>query len=107
MQDNLYPVGVESANVLRPAADWKANRQRYILITHGAHLLDTAELPPHQFVNLRRVKQAKELPQAGADLSLAEVALSAGFSDQSQFCRRFKRLVGVTPGQFRTPARIA
>ena len=32
---------------------------------------------------------------------LAEVALHAGFSDQSQFCRHFKRLVGVTPGQFR------
>jgi predicted dehydrogenase len=42
MQDNLYPVPVESANVKRPAGDWKANRQRYILITHGVHLLDTA-----------------------------------------------------------------
>ena len=29
------------------------------------------------------------------------------FSDQSQFSRHFKRLIGVTPGQFRTPARIA
>jgi AraC family transcriptional regulator len=64
-------------------------------------------LPPHQFVILRRVERAKELLQAGADLSLAEVALRAGFSDQSQFARHFKRLVGVTPGQFRTPARIA
>ena len=45
--------------------------------------------------------------QAGTDLSLAEVALHAGFSDQSQFCHHFKRLIGVTPGQFRTPARIA
>jgi AraC family transcriptional regulator len=41
------------------------------------------------------------------DLTLAEVAAHAGFSDQSQFCRHFKRLVGATPGQFRTPARIA
>jgi predicted dehydrogenase len=42
MQDNLYPVPVESGNVKRPAGDWKADRQRYLLLTHGAHLLDTA-----------------------------------------------------------------
>ena len=55
----------------------------------------------------RRIERAKQLLQAGTDLSLAEVALRAGFSDQSQFSRHFKRLVGVTPGRFRTPARIA
>jgi AraC family transcriptional regulator len=64
-------------------------------------------LPPHQYAILRRVERAKQLLQAGTDLSLAEVALRAGFSDQSVFSRHFKRLVGVTPGQFRTPARIA
>jgi predicted dehydrogenase len=42
MQDNLYPVPVESANVGRPPGDWKADRQRYLLLTHGVHLLDTA-----------------------------------------------------------------
>jgi hypothetical protein len=31
----------------------------------------------------------------------------AGFADQSQFSRHSKRLVGVTSGQFRAPARIA
>ena len=30
-----------------------------------------------------------------------------GFSDQSQFSRHYKRLAGVTPGQFRRHARIA
>jgi AraC-like DNA-binding protein len=40
-------------------------------------------------------------------VSLAEVAAGAGFSDQSQFARHFKRLVGVTPGQFRMAARGA
>jgi AraC-like DNA-binding protein len=29
--------------------------------------------------------------------STVEVAAQAGFSDQSQFSRHFKRLVGVTP----------
>ena len=64
-------------------------------------------LPPHQYVIARRVERAKQLLQTGGDLSLAEVAARAGFSDQSQFSHHFKRLVGVTPGQFRTPARIA
>jgi AraC family transcriptional regulator len=63
-------------------------------------------LPPHQYVILRRVERAKQFLQGG-DLSLAQVAARAGFSDQSQFSYHFKRLVGVTPGQFRTPARIA
>ena len=64
-------------------------------------------LPPHQYVILRRVERARQLLQAGTGLSLAEVAAHAGFSDQSQFSRHFKRLVGVTSGQFRTPARSA
>jgi AraC family transcriptional regulator len=64
-------------------------------------------LPPHQYVIMRRVERAQQLLQAGTDLSLAEVAAHAGFSDQSQFTHHFKRLVGVTPAQFRTPATIA
>ena len=64
-------------------------------------------LAPHQYVIARRVERAKHLLQAGTDLSLIEVAACAGFSDQSQFSHHFKRLVGVTPGQFRKPARTA
>jgi AraC family transcriptional regulator len=63
-------------------------------------------LPPHQYVIARRVERAKQLLQRGTDVSLAEMAAGIGFSDQSQFCHHFKRLVGVTPGQFRMPARI-
>ena len=64
-------------------------------------------LPPHQYVIMRRVERAKDLLRAGTDLSLAEVAARAGFYDQSQFSHHFKRLVGVTPSQFRTTSRIA
>jgi AraC family transcriptional regulator len=62
-------------------------------------------LPPHQYVIARRVERAKELLQGAGDLSLAEVAAHVGFSDQSQFSHHFKRLLGVTPGQFRTRVR--
>jgi len=64
-------------------------------------------LPPHKYVITRRVERAKHLLRAGTDSSLAEVAARAGFYDQSQFSHHFKRLVGVTPSQFRTPSRIA
>jgi AraC family transcriptional regulator len=83
-------------------------RAAHLSVYHFARQFKAATgLPPHQFVIARRVERARQLLQAGTDLSLAEVALRAGFSDQSQFTHHFKRLVGVTPGQFRMPARIA
>ncbi len=72
---------------------------------HFARQFKTATgLPPHEYVIARRVERAKQFLRCG-DLSLAEVAAQAGFADQSQFSRHFKRLVGVTPGQFRMSAR--
>ena len=57
-------------------------------------------LPPHQYVIARRIERAKQLLQEGGGLTLAQVAAQAGFSNQSHFSHHFKRLVGVTPGQF-------
>jgi AraC family transcriptional regulator len=62
---------------------------------------------PHQYVIARRVERAQQLLQQDLDLSLAEIAACAGFSDQSQFSHHFKRLIGVTPRQFRRSTRIA
>ncbi|MDJ0742612.1 MAG: helix-turn-helix domain-containing protein [Xenococcaceae cyanobacterium MO_167.B27] len=33
-------------------------------------------------------------------MSIADVAAETGFSDQSHLHRYFKRIVGVTPGQY-------
>jgi AraC family transcriptional regulator len=75
---------------------------------HFARQFRTATgLPPHQYVIARRVERAKELLQVGTNLSLTEVATCAGFSDQSHFSHHFRRLVGITPGQFRMSARMA
>jgi AraC family transcriptional regulator len=62
---------------------------------------------PHQYVIARRVQRAQQLLQFEGDLSLAQIAVSAGFSDQSHFSLHFKRAVGITPAQFRKSARIA
>ena len=64
-------------------------------------------VPPHQYVIARRVERAQQLLQPDGDVCLAEIAARAGFSDQSQLSQHFKRLVGVTPRQFRISARIA
>lgn len=63
-------------------------------------------MPPHQYVVARRIERAQQLLRE-SDLSLADVAASVGFSDQSQFTGHFKHVLGVTPRQFRTSARIA
>jgi AraC-like DNA-binding protein len=55
---------------------------------------------PHLFVLQRRLAKAQELLKDHR-LSLSEVALSVGFADQSHFARRFRELVGISPGHFR------
>ena len=64
-------------------------------------------LPPHQYVISRRIERAQHLLRINRELSLAEVADRAGFADQSHFCLYFKRIVGITPGQFRISARTS
>jgi AraC-like DNA-binding protein len=61
----------------------------------------TTGLPPYRYVIGRRIERAKQVLQSGRDISLAQVALQAGFSDQSQFSHHFRRFIGVTPGEFR------
>lgn len=55
-------------------------------------------LPPHAYLNHVRVRQAKKRILEGH--SLIDAALATGFSDQSHLNRHFKKLVGVTPGQY-------
>src|SRR5260221_451499 len=62
-------------------------------------------LPPHQFLITRRVERAQQILLGRGKLSLAEVAIGVGFSDQSQLCFHFKRVVGVTPERFRASAK--
>lgn len=51
------------------------------------------------YVERCRIKRAQMLI-AETDVPLAQVALMAGFSDQSHFTRRFQRHVGCTPASF-------
>ena len=59
----------------------------------------TLGLPPFEFLTNIRVERAKELLAKG--LSISESAQLTGFYDQSHLHRHFKRIAGVTPGQYR------
>ncbi len=45
------------------------------------------------------------LQLSASDIPLIEIALAAGFFDQSHFARTFKTLVGTTPNQYRIASR--
>jgi len=55
-------------------------------------------LPPHVFLTQLRLQQAKHLLARG--VGLAETAAAVGFYDQSALSRHFKKIYGVTPGQY-------
>ena len=57
-------------------------------------------LPPHRWLLRQRVKVAKQL-MAIRELPLSEIAISAGFANQSHFTRVFSSAVGVSPGTWR------
>jgi len=53
---------------------------------------------PHQYQTVLRITLAKKLLRAG--LPGTQVALEAGFADQSHFTRVFKKYTWVTPGRY-------
>ena len=63
-------------------------------------------LPPHQWLLRQRVKAAKQLMTVRG-LALSEIAISAGFANQSHLTRVFSALVGVSPAAWRREAQGA
>ena len=55
--------------------------------------------------HLRIERACREL--ANSELPLADIALAAGFCDQSHFTRTFKRMIGIPPSQYRSSVRAA
>ena len=55
---------------------------------------------PNQYLLDLRVEHAKRM-LLEENFSLADIALSCGFTSQSYFCNRFKNLTGLTPLQYR------
>jgi AraC-like DNA-binding protein len=58
----------------------------------------TIGMPPHAYLTLIRTRKAKRLLANG--VSIANAATLTGFTDQSHLTKRFKRVFGITPGQY-------
>jgi AraC-like DNA-binding protein len=66
-------------------------------------------IPPHNYIVQRRVEHAQQLLR-NTDLPLSEIAIEAGFTDQSHLARHFRTIIGVSPSlarhRFRTGPHI-
>lgn len=66
----------------------------YLLRAFGAEV----GMPPYAYVESVRIQHTQRLIKAGRPL--ADAAAEAGFSSQSHMTRHFKKIIGVTPGQY-------
>ncbi len=62
MTDNLQPLILTSEQATRPAGNPKADRRRYLMLTHGSHLVDISRFLGGEIVNV----QAKLVERFGA-----------------------------------------
>jgi len=77
---------------------------------HPVHLAQTFHKNYHctvgEYLRKLRIEYAcGEL--AGSDRPIVDIALAAGFCDQSHFTRTFKRMIGAAPSQYRESIRAA
>lgn len=72
--DNLQPRIVASASARRPPGHPKANRDRYYLLGHGSHLVDTARYLGGEIAAVR----ASRVEKYGARCWFAELAFASG-----------------------------
>jgi len=74
MTDNLQPVVVSSSAARRPAGNPKADRERYYLLGHGSHLVDTARFLGGEIAAVR----ARLVQKFDAYCWFVEVAFASG-----------------------------
>jgi AraC family transcriptional regulator len=58
------------------------------------------ECTPHQYFLRLRIEKAQSLMK-NQSLRIIDISESCGFTSQSQFSRVFRRMIGVTPRQYR------
>lgn len=65
---------------------------------------NTVGVPPYGWHLRQRVTRSASLLH-DEKLTLIEIAIECGFTDQSHYTKAFRRLVGITPGRWRRKLR--
>jgi two-component system, response regulator YesN len=53
------------------------------------------------YINMLRIKKAKEIIESSENVKMYEVAANVGYKDNATLIRVFKRYLGVTPGEYK------
>lgn len=99
-EDPLIRRAVELIDAARDAAARVAHVARALGLSERQlerRFLACVGLTPKKYASLRRFERAVAL--AGTTQSLTQVALEAGYYDQSHFIREFRRFAGAPPGE--------
>jgi AraC family transcriptional regulator len=110
--DSLQPGGLATWQARRTLAHIEANLASKMEIGGLANVVALSRshfsrafkhsigLSPMEYVVVRRVERAKAMIRSTRE-PLAEVALACGFADQAHLNRRFRDIVGISPGRWR------
>ncbi len=116
VEELVYRITAQRTRESRP--QWLANVEQLLREEHIASLTTLAAAvgrhPAHvarefrahygcsvgEFVRGRRIDAARD-PLRGTDRAISEIALEAGFYDQSHFTNVFRRFLGTTPERYR------
>jgi AraC family transcriptional regulator len=110
--DSLQPGGLATWQARRTLAHIEANLASKMDIDDLANVVALSRshfsrafkhsvgLSPMEYVVVRRVERAKAMISSTRQ-PLAEVALACGFVDQAHLNRRFRDIVGISPGRWR------
>jgi AraC family transcriptional regulator len=77
------------------AAESGYSRRHFLRMFRAA-----TECTPHQYLLRLRIEKAQSFMK-NSSLKIIDIAESCGFTSQSQFSRVFRKIVGVTPMQYR------
>ena len=77
------------------------SRSHFLRMFHA-----TTGMTPHRYVLNRRIERARRL-LGDADRSIAQVAYGCGFSSQAHLTLAFRKVCGLTPGEYRRELAIA